>query len=98
VDKERIIVILREHAPELQAAGLLHLRKIGSVARGEAVSQSDIDLLADFDKSRPITLVTVGRLQRRLTHLPGVNVDLSSADWMKDPILTSALRESVFAF
>jgi uncharacterized protein len=98
VDKERIIGILRDHAPELQAAGLLHLRIFGSVARGEAISQSDIDLLADFEKSKRITLVTVGRLQHRLTDLLGVNVDLSSADWMQEPIRKKVLGESVLAF
>jgi predicted nucleotidyltransferase len=48
MDKDRILAILRQHAPELKAAGLLHLRVFGSVARGEASphSHSDVDLLA----------------------------------------------------
>ena len=62
MDKDRIILILREHAPELKAAGLVHLRVFGSVARGEASPQSDVDLMADFDKSKRVTLVTLGRL------------------------------------
>ena len=33
MDKDRIIVILQKHDPELQAAGLVHLRVFGSVAR-----------------------------------------------------------------
>jgi hypothetical protein len=60
MDKDRIIGILQEHAPELKAAGLAHLRVFGSVARGEASHQSDVDLMADFDKSKPVTLLTVG--------------------------------------
>jgi len=36
MDRDRILAILRSHAPELQAAGLTHLRLFGSVARGEA--------------------------------------------------------------
>jgi predicted nucleotidyltransferase len=46
MDKNRILAILRSHAPELQAAGIAHLRLFGSVARGEATPQSDIDLMA----------------------------------------------------
>lgn len=98
MDTDRIIVILREHAPELKAAGLVHLRVFGSVARGEASPRSDIDLLADFDRSKRLTLVTVGRLESRLGDLLGVKVDLSSADWMKELVRRQALREAVIAF
>lgn len=98
MDRDRIVVILRNHAPELRAAGLVHLRVFGSVARGEASPQSDVDLMADFDKSKRITLLTVGRLESRLGDLLGVKVDLSSADWMKEPVGRRALQEAVIAF
>src|SRR6202453_4199590 len=98
MDKDRIIVILQEHAPELQAAGLVHLRVFGSVARGEASPQSDVDLMADFDKSKRVTLLTVGRLESRLEDLLGVRADLSAAEWMKEPVRMQALREAVIAF
>jgi hypothetical protein len=84
--------------PELKAAGILHIRVFGSVARDEATSISDVDLLADFDKSKRITLVKVGSLQNRLSNLLGARVDLSSADWMRKPVKSKALREAVIAF
>jgi uncharacterized protein len=96
--RQHIIATLREHEPELRAAGIVHLRLFGSVARDEAVGNSDIDLMADFDKSRRLTLVKVGSLQSRLTDLLGVNVDLSSSEWMKEPVRRQALREAVLAF
>jgi predicted nucleotidyltransferase len=98
MDKEQVLFILRQHAPELKAAGLVHLHIFGSVARGDASPQSDVDLMADFDKSKRLTLVTVGNLQSRLEDLLGVNVDLSSADWMKEPVRRHALEEAVLAF
>jgi predicted nucleotidyltransferase len=98
VNSDQVIAKLRQHAPELRAAGVVHLRVFGSVVRGEASTESDVDLLADFDKSRRLTLVTVGRLQSRLTDLLGVNVDLSSEEWMKEPVRKRALREAVLAF
>jgi uncharacterized protein len=98
MEAQRVVQILRDHEPELKAAGIVHLRVFGSVARGEASSSSDVDLLADFDKSRQLTLVTVGRLQSDLTDLLGANVDLSSPEWMKEPVRTHALREAVVAF
>ena len=86
MDKDRILVVLREHAPELKAAGVVHLRLFGSVARGEASPHSDVDLLADFDASKRVTLVTMGSLESRLGDLLGAKVDLSSANWMRESI------------
>jgi predicted nucleotidyltransferase len=98
MDKRLVIEKLRQHERELKAAGILHLRVFGSVARDEASSMSDVDLLADFDKSRRLTLVNVGSLQSRLSHMLGVPVDLSSTDWVREPIKSKALREAVLAF
>ncbi len=98
MDKRIVISKLREHESELKAAGIIHLRIFGSVARDEASTISDVDLMADFDESKRLTLVTVGSLQNRLTELLGVNVDLSSPGWMREPVKSRALREAVSAF
>jgi predicted nucleotidyltransferase len=98
MNRQHIIATLRKHEPELRAAGIVHLRLFGSVARDEAADNSDIDLMADFDKSKRLTLVKVGSLQSRLTDMLGVNVDLSSPEWMKEPVRSKALREAVLAF
>ena len=98
MDKGYVIAKLREHQDELKAAGITHLRLFGSVARGEASSQSDVDLMADFDRSRQLTLLTMSRLENWLGDLLGMRVDLSAADWMREPVRTKALREAVLAF
>jgi predicted nucleotidyltransferase len=98
MDKSRVIETLRAHRDELRAAGVVHLSVFGSVARGEASNGSDIDLMAEFDKSKRLTLVKIGSLQYRLSQLLGVDVDLSSAEWMKDRVRRSAEREAVLAF
>jgi uncharacterized protein len=98
MDRGRVLETLREHEPELRAAGIVHLRVFGSVARGEATAASDVDLLADFDPSKPVTLVTLGSLESRLSRLLGAKVDLSSAAWLKPTVSERALREAVVAF
>jgi hypothetical protein len=98
VDTDRILAILRSHAPELQAAGLAHLRLFGSVARGEATPHSDIDLLADFDPSARISLLTLSGLQIRLSDLLGAEVDLSSSAWLKDPVRAPPTRRQSVSF
>jgi predicted nucleotidyltransferase len=98
IDKRAVIEILRHHESELKAAGIMHIRVFGSVARDEASSKSDVDLLADFDKSRRMTLIDVGSLQSRLSTLLGEQVDLSSPEWMREPVRSKALNEAVIAF
>ena len=98
MDKRFVIEKLLHHERELKAAGILHIRVFGSVARDEASSISDVDLLADFDKSRRITLVNVGSLQSRLSSMLGARVDLCSTEWMREPVKSRALREAVIVF
>ena len=42
-ERERVLHILHEQAPRLRALGLIHLSLFGSMARGEARPESDID-------------------------------------------------------
>jgi predicted nucleotidyltransferase len=98
MDRRDVLQILRDHETELKADGIAHLHLFGSVARGDASLQSDVDLLVDFDRSKRLTLVTIGRLQGRLSELLGVAVDLTSTEWMKEPVRTRAMYEAVLAF
>jgi hypothetical protein len=98
VDTNRILAILRNHAPELQAVGVAHLRLFGSAARGEATPHSDIDLLADFAPGSRISLLTLSGLRLRLSDLLGTDVDLSSTASLKEPVRTRANREAVNVF
>lgn len=98
MERERILGILREHEPELKASGVVHLRLFGSVARGESTSSSDVDLLAEFDQVKPLTLQSLAKIEYQLDDLLGIKVDLSSADSMYPPIRTRALAEAIVAF
>lgn len=98
MDRSRVIDVLRGHEGELRAAGVVHLSIFGSVARGDASEKSDVDLMADFDRSKRLTLVKIGSLQQRLSEWLGAEVELSSADWMREPVRSRAIREAIVAF
>jgi predicted nucleotidyltransferase len=98
MNKDEVINKLRAHEDELKAAGIVHLAVFGSVARGDNSPESDVDLLADFDKTKRYTLLTMGRLENRLTDLLGTKVDLSSPEWLKQAVRNQVLREAVLAF
>lgn len=59
VDREHVIATLREHEAELKSAGIVRLSVFGSVARGDQTAQSDVDLIAEFDKDKHYTLLTM---------------------------------------
>lgn len=98
MDTHSALAILRAHQGDLRAAGIIHLRIFGSVARGEALPGSDIDLMADFDPSKRLSLLNMVHLENRLADLLGVKVDLSPADSMKDYVRKDVIREAVYAF
>jgi predicted nucleotidyltransferase len=98
MDKGTVLDTLRLHEMELRAAGIEHLRLFGSVARGDQTLSSDVDLLADFDRSSRRTLITMIHLENRLTDLLGTRVELTPADGMKEAVRARALREAILAF
>jgi hypothetical protein len=96
--RDEVISRLRAHEAELNAAGILRLAIFGSVARGDNSPGSDIDLLAEFDKTKHYTLLTMGRFESRLADLLGTRVDLSSPEWLKESVKKQALPEAILAF
>ena len=45
---EHVIATLRAHEAELHRAGIRHLSLFGSVARGDATVDSDVDLVVEL--------------------------------------------------
>src|SRR5580704_12203889 len=91
MNRDEVIGKLRAYESELKAAGIVRLGVFGSVARGDNSPESDVDLLADFDKTKHYTLLTMGRIENRLADLLGTRVDLSSPEWLKESIRDQVL-------
>jgi predicted nucleotidyltransferase len=98
MDRNTVIAKLREHEAEIKAAGVVRLSLFGSVARGDATTESDVDLIAEFDTTREYSLLDRVRLENLLADLLGVRVDLTPARMLKDGIREPAAREAVLAF
>lgn len=73
--------------------GARNVRIFGSVARGEADSQSDIDLLVEF--RRGTTLLSHAALVQELEELLGIKVDVVSERGLRDRVRERVLREAV---
>jgi predicted nucleotidyltransferase len=68
----------------------------GSVARGEARPDSDVDLGVHFKAGRTPGLKFF-ELQRRLEALVGRRVDLMVVDGLREPIRSGVLRDLAYA-
>ncbi len=97
-DKQQILTKLREHKNELHAAGVLSLSLFGSVARGDANQDSDIDLLAEFDRSVQHSILDRVRLENRLTEILGAAVDLAAVQGLREDVKHRAAQDFILAF
>ncbi len=92
-----VIATLIRHRPELEALGIDHLYLFGSVARGEASDQSDVDLLAEFNPNVRIGFAFVS-IRNRLESLLGTRVDLLGGPIEKPGLKQRIESEAVLAF
>ena len=95
---EHVIATLRAHEAELRQAGIRRLSLFGSVARGEAEADSDVDLAAELDPDARIGLFALGALERRLAELVGRKVDLLPEPVEKQRLCANIDRDRRRAF
>jgi predicted nucleotidyltransferase len=77
-ERERVLRILRKHEAEIRALGVTRLRMFGSMARGEAGPESDVDLIVDIDRRARFSLLDLVGLQHFLQDLLGRDVDIGT--------------------
>ncbi|HYW14674.1 MAG TPA: nucleotidyltransferase family protein [Allosphingosinicella sp.] len=98
MDKDAVLERLRAHKAELKAMGVARLSLFGSVARGEARPDSDVDLAAEFDRTRPFGMFQFAALEGRLRDLMGLPVDLVGEPARKPRMQQAIDRDRVRAF
>ena len=85
--RSQIIALAEKH-------GASNVRVFGSVARGEATEDSDIDFLVDYDLEK-ITPWFPGGLLLDLEQLLNRQVDIVTVDMLKERIRDRILLEAV---
>ena len=94
--KQEALTVLSNHQSTLKTFGVKSLMLFGSVARDEARTDSDVDLLVEFD--RPVGLFTFVRLKRYLEEILDNSVDLGTPDSLKPYLQEPVFREAIRAF
>lgn len=98
MDIEQIIEILRVNRSFLRQFHVSSLSIFGSVARGEARHNSDIDILVEFEPGAAIGFFAFTRLQKSLSRLVDRPVDLVTSDALHKALKHNILKEAVHAF
>ena len=98
LNRDHVIARLREHEAELKDAGIVRLALFGSVARGQASPDSDVDLFGEFDREKDLTLFDMAGLEIRLSEIIGTHVDLADRKLLKEPVKLRAEQEAFLPF
>ena len=102
MDRDHVIATLRAYEPEFRAAGVLSMSLFGSVARGEALAGSDIDLAvrlgAGFSHGGFDYFGRLDELEKRLSQLLSSKVDVVEEPVRKERLQKEIDKDRVFAF
>lgn len=93
-ERDETLAALRALLPELRRQWPIRSLSIfGSVARGDAGPESDLDVLVEFD--RPVTLSMFLALEEAVAKSVGRKVDLVSRQALKPFIGARVVKEAV---
>jgi uncharacterized protein len=93
-----VIRLLRSNRAELEKIGIRHVEIFGSVARGEDLPDSDVDILVDLDPAIVRDLFAYSRVQRTLQDLVGRRVDIARRGRTRPELDVELNRDAVHAY
>jgi predicted nucleotidyltransferase len=93
-----VLEALRSHEGELRRLGVSHAAVFGSVSRGEATTDSDIDVLVELDQDRPMRVFEYARLKLYINEILGGGGDVVNRRTLKPLLRDSILRDAIHAF
>ncbi len=94
MQRERVLRLMRENRDKIKSFGVESLAIFGSVARGEASPESDVDILVTF--YGPATFDQYMELKFFLEELLGRPVDLITRKALKPQMQTQVEREAIY--
>jgi hypothetical protein len=98
LDLQYVLERLRSHESDLRRLGVSHAAVFGSVARGEAGAESDIDVLVDLDENRPMGIFEYARLKLYINELLDGSSDVVNRRTLKPLLRANILHDLIHAF
>ncbi len=93
-----VVQTLRANREALRQRGVLHASVFGSVVRGEAGADSDIDILIDIAPDRPMGMFEYTRVTLDIADLFDRPTDVVERKRLSPALRDRVIRESVDAF
>ena len=98
MDSGAALDILRTHEGELRKRGVRHAALFGSVARGDATTTSDVDVLIVLDRETVRDVYGYVGVVHFIEDLFPVAVDVANRETLKERIRQNAERDAIDAF
>ena len=95
---DRALSVLRHNQPRLSEMGVVHAGVFGSVARGEAGTSSDLDVLVEVDRTKVRSIYDYCEVRLAISDLFGGRADVVERRSLRDSLKERILAEVVGAF
>lgn len=95
---EKALDVLRGNREMLRARGVVHAAVFGSVARGEAGPDSDVDVVVEFGPDEHFSIFDFVRLKIDIEELMQSKIDLVEDKAMRPYFRENAMKDSIDAF
>jgi len=95
---DAVIATLRANKAALRLRGVAHAALFGSVARGEAGPDSDIDIMVEIDAAAPVGVWEYIGITHFIGDLFPVKVDVSERDALRGHVRPGVERDAIHAF
>ncbi|MFP5075924.1 nucleotidyltransferase family protein [Rhizobium sp. YIM 134829] len=102
MNRDEVIEMLRRNRAVLEAAGAVHVSLFGSVARGEATAESDLDVLVTLSNDPEFQGLgyfgAIETLRSAIASMSGKAVDIVTEPVRKDRLRAEIERDRAVAF
>jgi predicted nucleotidyltransferase len=98
MNRDEIIARLRENEASLRKQGVAHAALFGSRARGDHDSESDTDIMIEFDPTAPVGVYEYVRIKEYIAGLFEGPVDIVDREGLKPYVRPAATADAIYAF
>ena len=98
MNRQDVITVLQKNADALRARGVTHAALFGSLARGEARPDSDIDIMIELDPRAEVDVFEYAGIKMYIESLFDAPVDVVDREALKPSVRVPANSDAIYAF